>query len=152
VKAFVSARETRITKIFAADPKSRYRLNLYQQSISAGFPSPAEDYIEGKLDLNQHLIVNPAATFYVRVSGNSMTGAGIFCGDLLIVDRSIRPQSNHIVIAVLHGELTVKRLQIEAERLYLKAENESYAPIEISEPQELCIWGVVTSAIHRFRC
>jgi DNA polymerase V len=81
-----------------------------------------------------------------------MTGAGIFSGDLLIVDRSIRPKQGHIVIAVLNGELTVKRLEIEGDRLFLKAENSGYPPIEVTEPQELFIWGVVTSAIHRFRC
>lgn len=123
-------------------------LNLYQQTVSAGFPSPAEDYVEGKLDLNLHLIKNPAATFYVRVSGDSMLGAGIHSGDLLVVDRSLEAISGRIVIAVLNGELTVKRLSVESDRLILKAENESYPSIEVTEPQELSIWGVATSVIH----
>ncbi|MGB8702815.1 MAG: translesion error-prone DNA polymerase V autoproteolytic subunit [Thermosynechococcaceae cyanobacterium] len=125
-----------------------FSLNLYQQPVSAGYPSPAEDYIEGKLDLNLHLIKNPAATFYVRVSGDSMTGAGIHNGDLLVVDRSLDAVSGRIVIAVLNGELTVKRLCVEDDRLVLKAENDDYPPIDVNEPQDLCIWGVATSVIH----
>ncbi|HEY9827606.1 MAG TPA: translesion error-prone DNA polymerase V autoproteolytic subunit [Stenomitos sp.] len=123
-------------------------LDLYQQPVSAGFPSPAEDYIEGKLDLNLHLIKNPAATFYVRVSGDSMIGAGIHNGDLLVVDRSLDAVSGRIVIAVLNGELTVKRLLQDGDRLFLNAENKHYPPIEVCEPQSFCIWGVATSVIH----
>jgi DNA polymerase V len=133
---------------FIPQISSLFSLDLYQQPVSAGFPSPAEDYIEGKLDLNLHLIKNPAATFYVRVSGDSMTGAGIHSGDLLVVDRSLNPISGCIVIAVLNGELTVKRLCREGDRLVLNAENDSYPPIEVMEPQELSIWGVATSVIH----
>ncbi|MGB8700606.1 MAG: translesion error-prone DNA polymerase V autoproteolytic subunit [Thermosynechococcaceae cyanobacterium] len=92
--------------------------------------------------------VSQAATFYVRVSGDSMTGAGIHNGDLLVVDRSLDAVSGHIVIAVLNGELTVKRLCVEGDRLLLKAENDGYFPIEVTEPQDLCIWGVATSVIH----
>jgi DNA polymerase V len=125
-----------------------FSLDLYQQPVSAGFPSPAEDYIESKLDLNLHLIKNPAATFYVRVSGDSMIGAGIHSGDLLVVDRSLDAASGRIVIAVLNGELTVKRISFEGDRLVLTAENDEYPPIEVTEPQELCLWGVVTSVIH----
>jgi DNA polymerase V len=125
-----------------------FSLDLYQQPVSAGFPSPAEDYIEGKLDLNVHLIKNPTATFYVRVSGDSMIGAGIHGGDLLVVDRSLDASSGRIVIAVLNGELTVKRLSIEDNRLVLKAENDEYPPIEVMEPEDLSIWGVATSVIH----
>jgi DNA polymerase V len=144
--------DTLALNIFAPDLSTRYRRPLFQQPVSAGFPSPAEDYLEGKLDLNRHLVANPAATFYVRVSGSSMIGVGIFSGDLLVVDRSLEPVPGQIVIAVLNGELTVKRLHMEGDRLFLKAENDSYAPIEVTESQDLCIWGVVTSAIHQFRC
>jgi DNA polymerase V len=125
-----------------------FSLDLYQQSVSAGFPSPAEDYIEGKLDLNLHLIKNPAATFYVRVSGDSMIRAGIHSGDLLVVDRSLDASSGRIVIAVLNGELTVKRISFEGDRLVLSAENDGYPPIEVTEPQDLSIWGMATSVIH----
>jgi DNA polymerase V len=142
--------ETKITEIFTAAPERRYSLDLHQQPVSAGFPSPVEDFLEGKLELNRYLIQHPASTFFVRANGNSMHGAGIYSGDLLIVDRSLEATSGQIVIAVLNGELTVKRLWLENDRLFLKAENNSYPPIEVTEPQELCIWGVVTSAIHRF--
>jgi DNA polymerase V len=138
--------------IFSPDLSTRYRLNCFQQPVSAGFPSPAEDYLEGKLDLTHYLIANPAATFYVRVTGNSMTGVGIFSDDLLVVDRSVEVRPGQIVIAVLNGELTVKRLYQDGDRLFLKAENADYPPIEVTESQDLSIWGVVTSAIHRFRC
>jgi DNA polymerase V len=127
---------------------AKLSLDFYQQTVSAGFPSPTEDYIEGKLDLNLHLIKNPSTTFYVKVSGDSMLGAGIHSGDLLVVDRSLEPASGRIVIAVLNGELTVKRLSVEGDRLILKAENDSYPSIEVKEPQELSIWGVATSVIH----
>jgi DNA polymerase V len=133
---------------FIPQVSATFSLDLYQQPVSAGFPSPAEDYIEGKLDLNLHLIKNPAATFYVRVSGDSMTGAGIHSGDLLVVDRSLDPVSGRIGIAVLNGELTVKRLAFEGDRPILNAENANYLPIQVTEPQELCIWGVATSVIH----
>jgi DNA polymerase V len=148
VKAFPGANETRITKFFEANPKSRYRLNLYQQRISAGFPSPAEDHIDSKLDLNRHYVRNPAATFYVRVDGDSMIGAGIHSGDLLIVDRSLEPVPGKIVIAVINGEHTVKRLRREGNRIFLMAENPNYSPIVVSELEELHIWGVVTEVIH----
>jgi DNA polymerase V len=136
---------------FIPQVSATFSLDLYQQPVSAGYPSSAEDYIEGKLDLNLHLVKNPAATFYVRVSGDSMTGAGIHSGDLLVVDRSLDPVSGRIVIAVLNGELTVKRLAFEGDRLILNAENENYPPIEVTEPQELSIWGVATSVIHLLR-
>jgi DNA polymerase V len=135
-------------EIFTAELTRKYRLNLYQQPVAAGFPSPAEDYIEGKLDLNRHLVRNPAATFYVRVTGDSMVGAGIHSGDLLIVDRSLDALSDRIVIAVIHGELTVKRLRQDKGRILLLAENTDYTPIEIHNPEELSIWGVVTNVIH----
>lgn len=128
---------------------TRFRLNLFQQTISAGFPSPAEDHIDQKLDLNRHYIKNPAATFFVTVSGDSMTGAGIHNGDLLIVDRSLEPLPGRVVIAVLNGEHTVKRLHREGDRLLLLAENADYPPIEVGEMEELHVWGVVTCVLHQ---
>lgn len=103
---------TTVETISTPDPSTSYRLPVFLGRLPAGFPSPADDYIEGKLDLNRHLIKHPAATFFVRVTGNSMTGAGIHSGDLLIVDRSLEPTDGHVVVAVLDGELTVKRLQM----------------------------------------
>jgi DNA polymerase V len=137
-----------VTKVFSANIKTRYRRPLYQQPVTAGFPSPAEDHIDTKLDLNRHYVRNPAATFYVRVDGDSMTGAGIHSGDLLIVDRSIEPVPGKVVIAVINGEHTVKRLRRDGNRILLMAENPNYAPIEVSELEELHIWGVVTEVIH----
>jgi DNA polymerase V len=141
--------DTLALHIFTPDLSTRFRLNYFQEPVSAGFPSPAEDYLEGKLDLNRHLVANPAATFYVRVSGDSMTGAGIHDGDLLIVDRSLEPLPGRVVIAVINGEHTVKRLQREGDRLLLLAENADYAPIEVSELEELRIWGVVVCVLHQ---
>jgi DNA polymerase V len=137
-----------VTQVFSANIKTRYRRPLYQQPVAAGFPSPAEDQIDSKLDLNRHYVRNPAATFYVRVDGDSMIGAGIHSGNWLIVDRSIEPVPGKIVIAVINGEHTVKRLRREGNRIFLMAENANYAPIEVSELEELHIWGVVTEVIH----
>lgn len=136
-------------KAFEVSLSRCYRLNLYQQPVAAGFPSPAEDHIDKKLDLNRHLVHNPAATFYVRVTGDSMIGAGIYSGDLLIVDRSLDATSGRIIIVVLQGELTVRRFWQEGDRILLLAEQPNDPPIEIHDPQDLNIWGVVTVVIHR---
>lgn len=131
-------------------PPSERRVPLFLTRVQAGFPSPAEDFIEGTLDLNAHLVHHPAATFLLRVSGESMTGVGIFPDDILIVDRSIIPVSGHIVIAVVAGDLTVKRLEKKAGRVRLLPENPAFEPIIPSEGDELEIWGVVAHAIHSF--
>lgn len=121
---------------------------LYCSKVSAGFPSPADDYLEPNLNLNQHLIKHPAATFFVRVSGESMIEAGIHNGDLLVVDRSLEPKDGKVVIAVINGELTVKRLNIKNGKTQLFPENKNYPTIEINEDMSFSIWGVVTSVIH----
>lgn len=123
---------------------------LFLESISAGFPSPADDYVESALDLNEYLISNPASTFMVRVSGESMIDAGILDSDILVVDRSRDAVPGKIVVAVLEGELTVKRLLKIENTLILAPENAEYSPIVIGEEQELTIWGVVTGVIRRF--
>jgi len=123
-------------------------LTLYQSAVSAGFPSPADDFVEGKLDFNEHLIQNPAATFVVRVSGDSMINAGIFPNDLLVVDRSLEARTGKVVIAVINGELTVKRLIQKNGDVILQAENQNYKPIFIQENDDFQIWGVVTNVIH----
>lgn len=125
-----------------------YRLPFYQHAISAGFPSPADDEMEAKLDLNELLIKHPSATFFLRVSGSSMIKAGIHHNDILIVDRSVEPSHGKIVIAALNGELTVKRLYYEGKKVQLVAENDAYRPIDITEEVDLRIWGVVTNVIH----
>lgn len=128
--------------------KLSIKLPLYSTRVPAGFPSPADDYIEAKLDLNEHLIKHPAATFFVRVEGNSMIGAGIHENDILIVDRSLKPTDGKVVIAVINGELTVKRLKLAQDKIFLIPENDFFTPIEINEEMDFTIWGVVTSVIH----
>jgi DNA polymerase V len=122
---------------------------LYLDRISAGFPSPADDYIEASLDLNTYLIRNPPATFMVRVSGDSMTGAGIHDGDILVVDRSETPAHGKIVVAVLDGELTVKRLVMQDGQIRLAPENPRYQPITVAAEQDLHVWGVVAGVVRR---
>ena len=137
-----------VDAVNAPDLSTRYKLPVFLGRLPAGFPSPADDYLEGKLDLNRHLIKHPAATFFVRVTGDSMIGAGIHSGDLLVVDRSLEPADKNVVVAVLDGELTVKRLFKQNEVLRLLPENLNYQPIEITAQQTVEIWGVVTSVIH----
>ncbi|MEW6238501.1 MAG: translesion error-prone DNA polymerase V autoproteolytic subunit [Candidatus Omnitrophota bacterium] len=117
-------------------------------SAAAGFPSPADDYVEKQLDLNEYLIHNPAATFFVRVSGDSMTGAGIHHGDILVVDRSLEAAAGMVVVAAVEGEMVVKRLRRLEGKLALTPDNDAYPPIEIGEETECAVWGVVTHAIH----
>jgi len=135
--------------VAVSEPLSHLEIPLYLDAVPAGFPSPADDYVETALDLNRYLVANPAATFMVRVCGDSMTGAGIRDGDVLIVDRSRDPASGRIVVAVLDGELTVKRLCRRRGRIVLAPENDAYAPIEVGEDQELSVWGVVTGVVRR---
>ena len=139
---------TKISDIYAADTQSAMPITLYSTNVAAGLPSPADYYEEEKLDLNEHLLENPQHTFFVRVTGDSMIGAGIHAGDLLIVDRSISPSNGRIVIAVVNGELTVKKLFKEKSRLYLMPENPAYPCIEINEDTNFMIWGVVTNVVH----
>lgn len=129
---------------------SNLNLPLFSNRVSAGFPSPADDHLEASLDLNQHLIHHPAATFFVRASGNSMINAGINNNDILIVDRSLEATHGSIIIAALNGELTVKRLHCVGKKVTLKPENPDYPPIDITEESDFLIWGVVTSVVHQY--
>jgi len=124
---------------------------LFSVSVSAGFPSPADDHMSGKLDLNEHLIQHPTATFFVRVNGESMIDASIHDGDLLIVDKALDAKDGDVVLAVLNGEFTVKRLAIKLDTTYLMPENKEFTPIEVTPEMEASIWGVVTNVIHRLR-
>ena len=133
----------------AAPQSDREGLPLYLSPVQAGFPSPADDYMEGKLDLHKHLVKNETATFFLRASGNSMEGAGIFDGDLLVVDRSIEATHNRIVIAALDGELTVKRLIRQRGKVYLAPENPEYPKFDITNMEYVHIWGVVTYVVHK---
>lgn len=122
---------------------------LFLTPVAAGFPSPAEDYVDERLDLHRHLVRNPAATFFLRAQGESMINAGIHSGDLLVVDRSAEAGHNRVVIAALDGELTVKRLVRRGERVVLAPENPDYPEIDITEREYVHIWGVVTYVIHK---
>jgi DNA polymerase V len=139
---------TRLVRIPVSHALQDFRLPFYHGAVSAGFPSPADGEVEDKLDLNELLVKHPTATFFVRVAGSSMIQAGIFHGDILIVDRSLEPIHGRIVVAAVDGELTVKRLHRDGKKLQLLAENEAYAPIDISENSDLHIWCVVTNVIH----
>ena len=122
---------------------------FYQSNVPAGFPSPAEDFMDLDLNLQEHLVQHPSATFCVRVTGDSMQNAGIFSGDVMVVDRALESKNNSIVLAVLDGEFTVKRIQKRAGKLYLKPENKNFSPIEIIEEMNFQVWGVVTHIIHK---
>ena len=124
------------------------KTTLYLNSVCAGFPSPASDYLEGEIDLNRYLIKNPLATFIVKSQGNCMLQAGIHSGDLLIVDRSIKPKNNSIAIASIDGELTVKRIKISGKKYLLTSDNKGYGKIKINSESDIFIWGVVTKVIH----
>lgn len=126
-------------------------LPLVGSLVKAGFPSPADDYIEDKLDLNEHLVAHPNSTFYVKVSGESMINAGIQDGDTLVVDRSLDARNDDIVIAAINGEFTVKRLVYRASRPWLIPCNPEFSDMELTEDMDTVIWGVVTSVIHKFR-
>jgi DNA polymerase V len=126
----------------------RMPLPLFVGKVAAGFPSPADDYVEKTLDLNELLVQKPAATFFARAQGLSMIGAGIHPNDILVIDRSIEPVSGKVVICALNGELTVKRLERGNNTWKLKAENPDYSDITVFEDLELVIWGVVTNVIH----
>ena len=129
----------------------RLQLPLFASRIPAGFPSPADDYIESRLDLNELLIQRQEATYFLRVKGDSMQGAGIHPGDLIVVDRSIHARDGNVVVAEVDGELTIKRLRLGAGNPELHPENPAYPVIRFKEGQELRIWGVVTSSVHTVR-
>jgi DNA polymerase V len=140
--------ESMVDKILKLINDKSYEIPLFSSKVPAGFPSPADDYIEEKLDLNKHLIKHPSATFFVRVTGQSMINAGIHDGDLLVVDRSLNPVHNKIVIAAIDEELTVKRLFKKNGVTKLLPENDKFDPIELKEGEEMTIWGVVTNVLH----
>lgn len=136
-------------EIFESDITSKLELPLFQTGISAGFPSPADDYIEGRIDLNIELIKNPSSTFFGRVNGDSMINAGIGNGDLIVVDKSIEPRENSIVVCVIDGEFTVKRFKKIKGEYFLYPENEKYKPIKINSENDFRIWGTVTYSIKK---
>tara|TARA_Y100001936_G_C15546334_1_gene395147 strand:+ start:101 stop:544 length:444 start_codon:yes stop_codon:yes gene_type:complete len=141
--------EKNILSIINIEADKKTNTPMFLDSVSAGFPSPATDYMENKLDLNEYLVKHPAATFIVKANGPSMIEAGILSGDLLIVDRSVTPKNDNIVIASVFGDLTVKKLRKKGSALFLVSANNEYSSIEVREEMECFIWGVVTYVIHK---
>lgn len=125
-------------------------LPFFETRVKAGFPSPAEDFTDRKIDLNQALIKNPSATFFCRVDGDSMKDMGIFDGDLLVVDRSVEPTSGKIAVCFIDGEFTLKKIKVEKDYCWLIPANENYHPIKITEDNEFVVWGIVMHVIKSF--
>lgn len=136
-------------RIIRSDTTSELSVPLAASPISAGFPSPAEDFLEPSLDLNRMLVRNPASTFFARVSGESMRDAGIHDGDLLVVDKSIEPYDGCVAVCFLDGEFTLKRVKCDGQRVVLLPANERYRPIEIGPEEDFAVWGVVTYSIQK---
>tara|TARA_B100001750_G_C14961611_1_gene328568 strand:+ start:75 stop:503 length:429 start_codon:yes stop_codon:yes gene_type:complete len=138
-------------KIYKANNDLSLPVDFHTSFIHAGFPSPADDHMDISLDLNEYLIKHPSATFYIYVKGDSMINDGLYSGDIMIVDRSLSPKSKDVVIAVLDGEFTVKRIYKKNNQIYLVPSNKKYQSIAITKDMDFQIWGVVTHTIHHFR-
>ncbi len=136
------------TPVSASTP---FRLPLFGNCVAAGFPSPADDYLEGRLSLDEHLVPHRDATFFVRARGSSMLDAGIHDGDLMVVDKSLTPSFGDIVVAVLDGGFTVKYLARRGKTIVLKPANTQFGEIDFKDGQELQIWGVVTASVREYR-
>jgi DNA polymerase V len=134
--------------LFIPEVSGELYLVLVDAGISAGFPSPAEDYLDLKLDLNRELIKNPSSTFFGRVNGDSMIDAGIHDGDILVIDKSLNPKENSILVCCIDGEFTVKKITKKGNNLYLLPQNPAFRPIKISPESDFRLWGVVTYSIH----
>lgn len=136
-------------EFYTPDDSNTLEIVLAQTGISAGFPSPADDFKEFKISLDKTLVRNKEATFYAKVSGQSMVGAGLDDGDLLVVDKSLEPQHNKIAVCFIDGEFTVKRLKVTPEGIYLQPENPAYDPIKVTNDNDFQIWGIVTHVIKK---
>lgn len=137
-----------VTSVRRICPRTAIRRPLFQSRVQAGWPSPADDYVERSIDLNEELVEDEVSTFFVRVAGASMTEAGIHDGDILVVDRSIEPSEGDVVVAAVDNELTLKRYEVHSGRPHLVPEADGYNPIPIREGQELVIWGVARHVVH----
>ncbi len=142
-------KNTDTLEFFADDEQSLSSIPLFSDSVQAGFPSPAEDHMDMDLNLNDYLVHNPSATFCVKAIGESMKDAGIKSGDIMIVDKSLEPKNRSIVLAVIDGEFTVKRVNLNDNELYLIPENSNFSPIKITQEMDFQVWGVVTYVIHK---
>ena len=134
-------------EMFKSDTDTTIQLPYVENGISAGFPSPADDFLNNAIDLNKELVKHPDSTFYGRVRGDSMIDAGLSNGDLLIIDKSLPFSNNKIAVCFIDGEFTVKRLKIEKDIIWLIAENKNYKPIKVTQDNEFIIWGIVTTVI-----
>lgn len=141
--------EGSVINIHVASVESNMPLPFVQSGVSAGFPSPALDFEDLSIDLNQHLIKNPSATFYGRVNGDSLINAGISDGDLLVIDRSVRPENGKIAVCFIDGDFTAKRIQISKTEILLIPENEDYPTITVTKENNFLIWGIVTHVIKK---
>ncbi|MBN7800063.1 translesion error-prone DNA polymerase V autoproteolytic subunit [Algoriphagus aestuariicola] len=136
--------------LFPADTASTLEIPFFREGISAGFPSPAMDFEDLKIDLNKHLVRNPSATFFGKVKGQSLKNAGIDDGDLMVIDRSAVPRNNKIAVVFLDGEFTAKRIQKKGTEVWLMPENEAYPPIKVHPDNQFLVWGIVTFVIKAF--
>jgi len=136
-------------KFFAAETEKNRYLSITSEGISAGFPSPADDFKESKISIDQEVVKNESATFYARVVGQSMQGAGLDDGDLIVIDRSQEPDDGKIAVCYIDGEFTVKRLKVENQCVYLMPENKKYKALKVTEENQLIIWGVVTYVVKK---
>ncbi len=136
--------------IYSSSTDTELKLPMMPTGISAGFPSPAMDFIDLSIDLNKHLVKHPSSTFYGRVNGNSMKDLGIHDNDLLVIDRSLEPQNGKIAVCSIDGDFTLKKIQVEKDCVMLMPANEKYKPIKVTADNELIIWGIVTHVIKSF--
>lgn len=143
----INLHKTKTIEFYSAETTSKLDLPFVENGISAGFPSPADDFLDISIDLNKELIQNPSVTFYGRVKGDSMVDAGLSDGDLLIIDKSLEPTDNKIAVCFIDGEFTVKRIKIEKDIIWLIAENRNYKPIKVTSENDFIIWGIVTTVI-----
>ncbi|MDD4921616.1 MAG: translesion error-prone DNA polymerase V autoproteolytic subunit [Bacteroidales bacterium] len=140
-------KKTSAIQLFTVDTTTVQALPLAESGISAGFPSPAQDYIDLSLDLNKELISNPSSTFFGRVRGTSMKDAGILDGDILVIDKSLEPQDGDTAVCFIDGEFTLKHIRMEKEAIYLIPANPDFKTIRVTESNNFCIWGIVTYSI-----
>ncbi|WP_200937047.1 LexA family transcriptional regulator [Flavobacterium sp. Leaf359] len=147
----VKMHENDVLEFYSANTDTAISLPFVEGGVSAGFPSPAEDFLENELDFNATFIKHPGSTFYAKVKGNSMKDAGISNGDIMVIDKSLEPKNGDIAVCYLDGEFTVKTIMIEKEVVWLVAQNEQYAPIKVTAENELIIWGIVINVIKTFR-
>lgn len=145
-----SLHTTATLEFYTPDFSTELKLPYVDAGLRAGFPSPADDFIEISIDINKEYIKNKDTTFFAKVKGNSMINAGIFDGDLLIIDKSLEPQNDKIAVCQIDGEFTVKRIKIEKDVVWLIAENDDFKPIKVTPDNELLIWGIVTASIKKF--